>query len=245
LKEIIMNCPHRTAVLAIGLIVVTASGLRAQTAADPSGHWVGSIDIPGRTVDFQADFAKTSSGQLAGSITVRSDDGDGFPFPLNRLAVDGTSVTFYARSDSAFQGVLSGDGRSMNGTTTLSGYVLPFGMRRTGEAQLAPAPTSPPVGRDLEGNWNATLEVAGKQFRLVLTIENQPAGTAVARLLDLDEGGLVIPVVVTQQASRVRYESRGVRTSYAGELNAAGTEMAGTWTQGDVSMPLTFHRSVK
>ncbi|HWW86487.1 MAG TPA: hypothetical protein VNZ26_22995, partial [Vicinamibacterales bacterium] len=99
-----MKTLHRTATLALGLLVFTASGLAAQTAADPSGHWVGSIEIPGRTVDFQADFAKNSSGQLAGAITVQSDDGDGFPIPLNRITVDRTSLVFYARSDQPFQG---------------------------------------------------------------------------------------------------------------------------------------------
>jgi len=242
-----MKSVHRTAVFAIGLVVFTAPGftaspLRAQTAADPSGHWVGAIEIPGRTLDFQVDFARDGSGQLAGAITVRSDDSDGFPFPLNRIAVDGKSVEFYARSDSPLRGVLSDDGTTMSGTTTLSGYELPFGMRRTGDAQLAPAPTSAAVGSNLEGSWNAALEVAGKLFHVVLTVTNQPGGTAIARIIDLDEGGLVIPVVITQKVSHVSYESRGVRTSYAGELNGEGTELAGIWTQGDISLPLSFHR---
>jgi hypothetical protein len=241
-----MKTLHRTATVAIGLLLVfTASGLRAQTAADPSGHWVGSIEIPHRTIDFQADFAKNSSGQMVGAITGRWDDGDGFPFPLNRIVVDGNSVTFYARSDQSFHGVLLGGGKMMSGTTTLDGYELPFGMERTGDAQLAPGPTSAAVGKELEGDWNGTLEIGGRQFHFVLTMVNQPDGTAMARIVDLDEGGLVIPVVVRQQASHVSYESRGVRTSYTGELNAAGTELAGTWTQRDVSVPLSFYRAVK
>jgi len=133
----------------------------------------------------------------------------------------------------------------MSGTATLSGYELPFRMGRTGDAQLVPVPTSAVIGKELEGDWNATLEVAGKQFRFVLTIANQPDGTAIAHIVDLDEGGLIIPVVVRQQASHVSYESRGVRSSYAGELNAAGTELAGTWTQRDLSAPLIFRRAVK
>ncbi len=236
---------HRTALLTLGVLVLTASGLRAQSVADPSGHWTGSIQIPGRTIEFQADFGQNNSGQLVGTITVQSDDSDGFPFPLNRIAVDGKSMTFSARSDSPFHGVLSDDGTMMSGTTTLSGYELPFGMRRTGEAQLVPAPTSAVVSKELEGDWNATLEIAGKQFRFVLTIANQPDGTAIAHIVDLDEGGLVVPVVVTQKASHVSYESRGVRSSYAGELNAAGTELTGTWTQRDLSGPLNFRRAVK
>jgi hypothetical protein len=240
-----MKSLHRTATLALGMLVFTASGLRAQTAADPSGHWIGSIEIPGRTVDFQADFAKNSSGQLEGAISVQSEDGDSFPFPLNRITVDGTSVMFYARSDSPFHGVLADDGRTMSGTTTLSGYELPFGMRRTGDAHLAPAPTSADVGRELAGDWNATLDVAGQQFHFVLTIANQPDGTTIARIIDLDEGGLVVPVVITQRASHVSYESRGVRSSYNGELNAARTELTGTWTEGDASVSLSFYRAVK
>jgi hypothetical protein len=249
-KEIIMKSFHRTAAFGIGLVVFTASGftvsrLFAQTAADPSGHWVGSIEIPGRTLDFQVDFAKDGAGQLAGAITVQSDDSDGFPFPLNRIAINGKSIEFYARSDSPLHGVLSDDGMTMSGTTTLSGYELSFGMRRTGDAQLAPAPASAAVSSNLEGSWNAALEVAGKLYHVVLTITNQPGGTAIARIIDLDEGGLVIPVVITQKASYVSYESRGVRTSYAGELNAAGTELAGVWTQGEISLPLSFQRAAR
>jgi hypothetical protein len=242
----VMKTLHRTATFALGVLVFTASGLRAQTAADPSGHWVGSIEIPGRIIDLQTDFAKNNSGQLAGAITVQSDPtGDGVPFPLNRIDVDGKSVTFYARSDQPFHGVLSGDGTMMSGTTTLSGYELPFGLRRTGDAQLAPAPTSAAVGRELAGDWNATLDVAGQEFHFVLTIANQPDDTTIARIVDLDEGGLVVPVVITQKASHVSYESRGVLSSYTGELNAAGTELAGTWTQGEASAPLNFHRAVR
>ena len=49
-EQIIMKSLYRTVTLAVGVLVLPASGLRAQTAADPSGHWVGSINIPGRTI---------------------------------------------------------------------------------------------------------------------------------------------------------------------------------------------------
>jgi hypothetical protein len=59
----------------------------------------------------------------------------------------------------------------------------------------------------------------------------------------LDEGGLVVPVVIAQNASRVTLEQRGVPGSYAGTLNGDGTELAGTWTKGSISLPLTFRRA--
>jgi hypothetical protein len=36
-----------------------------------------------------------------------------------------------------------------------------------------------------------------------------------------------------------------VGASYVGVLNAAGTELAGTWTQGPAVLPLTFRRAAK
>jgi hypothetical protein len=53
-----------------------------------------------------------------------------------------------------------------------------------------------------------------------------------------------IPVAVTQKASNVTIEVATVSASYSAVLNA-GNELVGTWTQGPVSLPLTFKRAAK
>ena len=58
-------------------------------------------------------------------------------------------------------------------TTSQGGYTIPFNLTRTGNAQIAAAPRSAPIGKELEGTWNGTLEVAGKHERLVLKMANQ------------------------------------------------------------------------
>jgi hypothetical protein len=57
------------------------------------------------------------------------------------------------------------------------------------------------------GTWNSTLEVEGMPLRLVLTISNQPDGTAAGRIVNLDEGGRQVPVAITQKASTVTLDS--------------------------------------
>ena len=233
--------PCTRTILVAALLLMPASGLRAQTAADPSGHWEGAIDIPGNSIQFELDLAKNGAGELMGVVTSRDAKGG---LPLARIAVEGRSVTFYARSDQPFHGVLSPDARSISGDTTLSGYTLPFSMSRTGDARIEPPATGAPITRELEGTWNGALTVDGTALRLVLAMSNQPGGLSVGRMELVDEGGLIVPVVIAQSSSRVNVELRGVRGSYTGTLNGDGTELAGTWTNGSISVPLTFRRTV-
>jgi hypothetical protein len=228
--------------LAAALLLLSAPVARAQSAVDPSGHWEGAIQIPGRDdVRFEVDLARRDAGDVTGAISAADEKG----LPLTKVAVEGRSITFQARSDQPFSAVLSHDGKQMSGNATLSGYSLPFGMNRTGDARLEPAVTSPSVGKELEGTWNATLGINGMSLRLALTVTNQSGGGAIARIVSLDEGGLTVPAVVTQNGSSVNYEQKGVAGSYAGTLNADGTELVGTWTQRATSLPLAFRRGAE
>jgi hypothetical protein len=232
---------RRTSLVAAFLLVSTPSA-RAQAPVDPSGHWEGTVQIPGRPeLPFEVDLARSGTGELTGAITVADTKG----IPLAKAAVDGRAMSFAARSDQPFNAAISEDGKRMSGTATLSGYSLPFAMSRTGDARLAPPVVSETVSKELEGVWNGALQVQGAVMRLVLTVANQPGGKAVGRIVSVDEGGLTVPIVITQKGTSVSYEQRGVAGSYAGTLNAEGTELAGTFSQGPAALPLTFRRAAK
>lgn len=57
-----------------------------------------------------------------------------------------------------------------------------------------------------------------------------------------DGSGVEIPVGITQKASNVTIDVPSVGVSFVGVLNAAGTELAGTWTERTSALPLTFKR---
>jgi hypothetical protein len=222
------------------LMLLTAPAALAQTP-DPSGHWVGTVQIPGREVAFAVDLARTPGGEMAGAFSV--DDADGVP--LASITVAGRSIAFYSRSDQPLTGTLSEDGAVISGDATLSGYSLPFNMKRTGDARLSPPPLSDAVSGELEGTWHGTLQANGLTLRAMLTLTNQPGGKAIGRVVSVDEGGLTLPIVVVQRGSRVDFEQKGVPGSYSGELNAGGTELTGTFTQHGISIPLTFTRAAR
>ena len=166
--------------------------------------------------------------------------------PLSTVAVESRSVRVVVKGGpeaATFEGTLSADGRSISGDAAQGGYSVPFTLTRTGDARIAPAPRNAPIGKELEGIWNGALDLGGTQMRLVVRMSNQPDGTATGTIVSLDGSGVEIPIAMTQQASNVTIDVTSVGASYVGVLNAAGTELSGTWTQQSSSLPLTFRKS--
>jgi hypothetical protein len=233
------NHPRATAIV-FALLLGGAPAAHAQTAPDPSGHWKGAVEIPGQTLPIEFDLAKDTKGQFVGTITGT----DVKNLPLTKVAVSGRSVALQASSEQPYRGELSADGRTITGTFILSGYSLPLELTRTGDARIEPPPTSEPITRELEGTWEGTLQANKGPLRVILTMTNQPGGRATGQIVSVDEGGLMIPIVITQNGSSVSYVATVVPSSWAGVLSADGRELAGTFTQGPASLPLNFRRAV-
>jgi hypothetical protein len=227
------------------LIVSTAS-VFAQAPVDPTGHWEGAIRAPNNEVHIVVDLMKNSQGALAATFTRPGGKLSGFP--LMNVAASGKSIRFALVATSgggAFDGALSDDGKSITGTfnTAEGGYSIPFSLTRTGDPKVEPPVRNAAVEKELEGTWNGTLEVNGKPSRLVLTMVNQRDGTARADMTFLDLAGMTVPAAVAQKASSVTLEIKPVGGSFAGRLNAAGTELVGTYSTDGIELPLTFRRT--
>jgi hypothetical protein len=225
--------------IAAALLIAAASIANAQ-APDPSGHWKGTIDIPNNPADFEIDLATNARGGFIGTATAGVDSAT---IPLLSVSVSGRTIAFYGRSDQPFDGELSQDGQTMIGTATLNGYRLPFSMSRSGDAKIIAPPTNRAVSEALAGVWNGSLQAGGRALRLVVTITNQADGSATARVVSIDEGGMTLPLAVAENGRDVILDIRGVASSFAGTLNETGTTLAGIWTQGGASLPLTLTRA--
>jgi hypothetical protein len=230
----------RPIILVATLLPLPVPAVIAQTAVDPSGHWQGSLRAPDSPIAFEVDLAKNAAGELAGALTIPSQHIKGLP--LGKISVNGTTVIFQARSDQSFSSVVSADRTSMSGQFTVGGATVPFDLTRAGEARLEAPPKSAPIAKELEGVWNGTLMVDGAPLRMVLTMSNQPDGTATGRIVNVDQGGLLVPVAIRQDGSTVTIDSQVIAGAFSGRLNSTGTELVGTYTQGPLSAPLTFRR---
>lgn len=226
--------------LLAALLLLPAPFLLAQTAFDPSGHWEGTVQAPTMEVKFEIDLTKNSKGELEGTFGQPVQNLKGLS--LSSFVLEGKLIRFQikgAPGERVFEGALGGDGKYMSGDYTQSGYAMPFSMTRTGDARIEARVRSAPIGKELEGTWNGTLDVNGIQRRLVLTMSNQ-SDTATASIVNVEEG-LEIPITtITQDASNLILEVKAVGGSYSGALNQERTELVGTWTQGPAVLPLIF-----
>jgi hypothetical protein len=237
-----MQIHHRSIVVA-ALALSSTVLLRAQAAPDASGHWEGAVKVPGHEINIQVDVTKTAAGEMQGIFTGENING----FPLSDLGVERDAVRFRLRVDGggSFSGTISADGKTISGDFTANNgaFTIPFSLTRTGDARIEPPAKSAAVSKQLEGSWNATLEANGVEMRIVLKLTNQPDGSSTGTLANLDQGGVEIPIAsISQQAANVTLEVKVVSGSYSGAVNADGTELAGTWTQGAFTAPLNFHR---
>lgn len=223
------------------LLLCLAPGLGAQAARDPSGHWEGVLQAQGKEARFEVDLARNRAGGFEGTLSEPANNMRGLP--LLQVIVEGSTVSFSARADQPFHGVLSEDGKSLAGELAIGGMSIPVTLTRTGEPRIDPPARIAQVGKEFEGTWNGTLDAKGTTLRLVLTVANHPDGTATASITNLDQGNVTVPAsAITQAASTLTIELRIIAGSYAGVLNKDGTELAGTFAQGPLSAPLTFRR---
>jgi hypothetical protein len=226
-------------ILVVSLLV--APTVAQAQAVDPSGHWEGTIPVPGVEIAFQVDLSTNAQGTLIATYSRTEEHLTGLP--MTNVTLDGRAISFVLTGNTTFQGVFSADGKTISGDVTAPIGSAPFSMTRTGDAVVAPAPKNAPVARELEGTWNATLSVNGESLRLVLRMANQTVGTATGPIVSVDRGGFALPLGLTQKASTLTLNSPVIGGDFfAGRLNDAG-ELVGAFSQGPVTAPLTFVRA--
>ena len=136
------------------------------------------------------------------------------------------------------------DGMSMTGIFSQGGASLDFAMKRTGDARIEAPAKSTPVTKELEGRWEGTLNAGGKSLRLILNMANQSDGAAAGSIVSVDQHGVEIPVTtITQNGASLKLDVKSIGASYTGELKEGA--LAGEWTQGPATLPLTFKRPEK
>jgi hypothetical protein len=226
--------------LLLAAFVLVVPTLRAQ-----SGHWEGAIQAPGKDVKIEIDLAM-KDGKLTGTFGNPEQNESGFP--LLNVWAERTSVNFEIKATNGggmFKGTLSPDGKSMVGDfITTHGMSIGFSLTRTGEPRIAALLPSPAIAKNLEGSWTGTIDANGTPHQIGLKMANHPDGTSTGSVIT-SEGVEINITKITNKDASLTLEVKNVGGSYVGTLNAEGTELAGTWTQGKFVAPLTFHRPAK
>ena len=105
------------------------------------------------------------------------------------------------------------------------------------KTQPHPAPIS------IEGNWSGSLAAGDAVLHLVLHISKSPDGSFSANIDSLDQGVYGIEVSsLTLNSCALHFSIPYVAATYEGKLSLDHHNIDGIWTQGQHSLPLSFHR---
>jgi len=229
-------------VLVVSLGVLAASTVAAQSPADPTGHWEGTITAPMGQIDFEVDVAREASNTLVATYGQKATGVRGLP--LTQVALEGRTFTFVlftgGPGGGAFKGDILSDGKTISGEVKATMGSAPFMLYRTGDAVLAPTVKNTAVSKALEGRWTGNLDVGGTQITIILTITNRADGTASVLIAQASEPGLQLEAAMHESGSAVSFEVPATSGAWKGTL--ANNSMTGTWTQPGGSLPLTLTR---
>jgi len=212
-----------------------------------AGHWEGTIHVappngPAQDVPLVVDLDRTASGGWKGSIDLGPRVKG---LELGDITVSGAAVHFAIRNmpgNPTFDAKLSPDGKTLSGDATQAGQTTTFTLNRAGLAKVAAPPKSTVISKELLGKWQGVLQPpGGQQFHLIVELTSASDGTGSGTLTSTDQGNSKIGLSqITQKGQNVTFIIQMINGSFDGQLNADGTELKGTWTQGPASLPLTF-----
>ena len=230
-----------------GAAVLFASLVCAQ--AGPDGHWEGSLTVNNREVGVSLDLAKNAKSEWIASMGLPPEQATGLV--VMNVAVNGKSVKFVAVE---LQGAtcdltLGPDGRMKGTMSAPQGPMstqgpMPVELKRTGEAKVELIPRSPAVSKELEGDWEGSLQDPnGALHPLVFHFKNQPDKTVAATMDNPERNFMAMPLNnVKQTGQKVEFGLKIAGSSFQGSLNKEGTELAGELIHDAGSMPLTLRK---
>lgn len=232
----------RMGLLAFLLLFISFAGFLPAQAQSPvpgqwAGQWEGSISIPGSPFDMAATFTPNGAA-WTGTIDIQGAKG----VPLGGIAITGESIAFEMTGVPGmptFKGMIAADGKSIAGNFSQSGQTFPFKLQR-------PVPAEIVNGEKLVGIWEGTIPVGGRPIRLVFKVTKPATGPIVATFASPDQGSPEFSVTrLGFKDSAVRFTVPDIQGGFEGKLDAAGTAISGSFTQGGVTQPLVLKKTDK
>ena len=232
---------------AIALALLSA-GAPAATAADLSGRWEGTAQVPGAPQSLVLDIASGSSG-WRGSIILPGRGVKGAP--LSALRVDAASLQ--AELASAFvlpaqpapvlRLTAQADG-SLAGDLRMAGASAAVHLQRTGAAQVDVPATGTALSAQLTGTWAGRYELGGVPREVTLKVANGPDGRGRGEIVVVGKRTTTLPVDrVVQGREFVSFESSAVNYRIEGRWATPDGSIQAQVVQGPFEAPIVLRRA--
>jgi len=118
-----------------------------------------------------------------------------------------------------------------------------YGIPASAQAPASHKPSPPHASATVEGNWAGSLPAGDAVLHLVLHVTKAEHGSFKATMDSLDQGVYGIEVTAfSQDGPSLKFSVSSVGAFFEGKVAADYSGIQGVWSQGNVGLPLAFHR---
>jgi hypothetical protein len=216
-------------------------------AADPAGHWRGTIAIPGAPAVVEIDLDRSASGAWIGSLTAPDFKLRGTPLLELKIAGDHVDAALgeMARRDGVQAGfalLLEQDGR-LRGSFHQAGLNAPFELQSIGAADVQLPRVSTAVPKAWEGEWKGDFNGTGGYARHVtLHLGNTADGPARAECVVVGKITTTLTVNFLSAAQDFLEIGSAEGIGVEARMDTTTHRLVGSLGYGGLEFPLTLER---
>ena len=215
------------------LATIAAGTLSAQTP-DIAGDWQGVLKVGADQIHLTLHISVADKG--AWKATMDSAEQGAMGLQVTTVTFKDSKLSLAMESiHGTYEGNVNAAATAIDGTWS-QGQPMPLKFTR------APKPTGDIVPSDIAGVWQGAVQIGGRPLPLVFHIASTPAGLA-ATMDSPDQGATGLPVTSTiRDGYNLTMQLASLGAKFQGTIAKDLSSIAGTFTQGGASLPLSLTR---
>ncbi len=229
----------RSLVLIAGLASMLAPMCRAQ--AQLAGDWQGTLSAGSAELRLVLHVTAARDGSL--TATLDSVDQGAFGIPVTTVTLKDSKFSLVVDAvHGTYEGTVNKDASEIDGTWS-QGQPMDLNFHRSATPLPPPAPPKPAAPTDIDGTWTGTLNTGAAELHLIFKIVNTANGLT-AQMQSPDQSPVWIPASsVTRVGATLIISVQGLGITFEGAISGDLASINGSFTQGNVKLPLVLKRA--
>jgi len=224
--------------LLAGLTLMLAPACRAQ--AQLAGDWQGTLSAGSIQLRLILHVTAATDGSLTASLD--SLDQSAYGIPVTTVTLKDSKFNFTVDAvHGIYEGTVNKNASEIDGTWS-QGQPLELDLKRV-PATPPPAAAKPAAPSDIDGNWTGMLNTGLTELHIIFKIVNTQDGLT-AQMQSPDQSPIWVGASsVTRVNGTLIITLKGIAATFEGSISGDLGSIDGSFTQGNVKLPLALKRA--
>ncbi len=217
------------------------AAMNAVAESQLAGDWQGTLSAGSVQLRLVLHVTATKDGSL--TATMDSVDQGAYGIPITTVTLKDSKFSLVVDAvHGTYEGTVNKDASEIDGTWS-QGQPIELNFRRSATPLPPPAPPKPAPPTDIDGTWTGTLNTGATELHVIFKIVNTQDGLT-AQMQSPDQSPVWIPAnSVTRVGATLIINLQGWGITFEGAISGDLGSIDGTFTQGNVKLPLVLKQT--